>query len=348
MFKKILCLALAVMMLMSVAVIASSAAQIEVVENAADVPAEVGADAPVDTGASNLLYFDANSAGWSGSFKVQFYVYQVGGDELLPWGSKKLVGTDEGNGIWSYDPAAKGMDLADGVQYAIIFVNNTTSAQTYNLLFDTSCLGDTAYADPNTMYENPTDSTKSAMAAYWKSSTNFGPELCISSIGTVQGTTCPSTTTPYDMFKNFLTNTLNNARTFSGKDDQTLLDDTAKALGLGQDLIKKAIEETGVSVEWKETASSAGTTSDSSATQSGSGSGSSSSGSGSSSSGSGSSSSGSGSSSSGSGSSSSSSSSSGSGSTSKTGQETTVLFIMLGVMVAAAGVIFFVRKRERA
>ena len=38
----------------------------------------------------------------------------------------------------------------------------------------------------------------------------------------------------------------------------------------------------------------------------------------------------------------------GSGSTTKTGQETTVLFIMLGVMIAAAGVIAISRKRDRA
>ncbi|MBQ7218567.1 MAG: LPXTG cell wall anchor domain-containing protein, partial [Ruminococcus sp.] len=42
------------------------------------------------------------------------------------------------------------------------------------------------------------------------------------------------------------------------------------------------------------------------------------------------------------------SSASGSGSASQTGQETTVLYIMLGVMVAAAGVIFFARKKTRA
>ena len=42
------------------------------------------------------------------------------------------------------------------------------------------------------------------------------------------------------------------------------------------------------------------------------------------------------------------SSKSGSASNTQTGQEENILFIMLGVMVLAAGVIFFVRKKERA
>jgi LPXTG-motif cell wall-anchored protein len=354
MFKKILCLALAVMMLMSVAVIASSAAQIEVVENAADVPAEVGADspaevsadAPAETGAANTISFDPASAGWQNFDYISFHIWAIDDDSFsgYDWGGKKQRGKDtDGDGVWTYDLDNAGLTIQSGKQYCVIFYAST-GVQTYNLLFGAECIGHVARCD-GTEYENPEDSTKTAKAAFWDGidSKTYGPELKISSIGTVVGTCCPASTTPYEMFKGFLTNTLGNARTFSGKADQALLDDTAKALGLGQDLIKQAISETGVSVEWKEADSSAEATSDSSATQQGGQNGGSQSGSGSgSSSGSGS---GSGSSSS---SSSSSSSKSGSGSTSKTGQETTVLFIMLGVMVAAAGVIFFVRKRERA
>ena len=337
MFKKFLSLALVVMMLMSVAVVAASAAQVEVADEAADAAvAEQGAEAEVaETSAldtSKCLNFDASTTGWTDFGAIGFYVWKVGGDELIPWGSKKLFKSEEtSTGIWSYDPEANGMDIESGSQYCIIFVNQNTSAQTYNLMFDSSCIGDTAYADPSTMYENPTDSNKTAMAALWRNS-SYGPQLCISSIGTVQGTTCPSNTTPYAMFVDFLKNTLNNARTYSGKDDQTLLDDTAKALGIGKSDVEKAIAEAGVTTEWSKDKSTLADESDASANTSGSSGSSSSSSSGTSSS----------------SSSSSSSTTSGSASNTKTGQEETVLFIMLGVMVAAAGVIFFARKRERA
>lgn len=358
MFKKFLSLALAIMMIMSVAAIAASAAQVEIADDAADAVAEVAADGAAETGADSKIYFDASTTGWNNFGKIAFYVYQVGGDEIYPWGGwKKLSGTDEGNGIWSYDASNYG--LQDGVQYAIIFVGTSTGMQTYNLLFDTSCIGDTAYCD-GTIYENPEDSNKTAQAAFWKNhdASQYGPELKISSIGTVVGTCCAANTSPYKMFTEFLTNTLTNARQYSGKSDQDLLDDTAKALGIGQDLIQAALDETGVKADWKAAESKAEEKSDDGATKKGDGSddtdapstngdnksNDSSSDSKSDSSSNSSNSSNSNSSSSGT----TSSSKSGSASTSQTGQETTVLYIMLGVMVAAAGVIFFLRKRERA
>ena len=377
MFKKFLSLALVLMLVMGMAAIAASAAQVEISENAADTPAAVGAEGAADTGADggaetgadSKIYFDTNGTGWNNFDLIAFHIWAIDDDSFVgfDWGGKKENGTDEGNGIWSYDVASKIAPMQDGKQYCVIFyskIAGSAAMQTYNLLMGTPCLGKTAACD-GTTYENPEDSNKTAQAAFWGGgidAATFGPELKISSIGTVVGTCCAASTSPYAMFVDFLTNTLTNARQFSGKDDQTLIDDTAKALGLGQDLIKQAIAETGVSVEWKEAASSADTKSDDKATQKGDGtkddkapagtgsddkssddkSSDSSSSNGSSSNGGSSSSSAGGSSSSGG------SSASGSGSASQTGQETTVLYIMLGVMVAAAGVIFFARKKTRA
>ena len=340
MFKKLLCLALALMMIMSVAVIAASADQVEIAAQGADNDdAGTGADSDIaSTGldAGSCLNFDASSSGWSDVNPIGFYIWEVGGEEFYPFGSNKIFKSEEtSSGIWSFDPAANDITLKEGTQYCIIF-RNKSGMQTYNLMFDTTCLGDTAVVDTSVEYENPADSNKHAYKTTWKNS-NLGPQLCISSIGTVQGTTCPANTTPYQMFVDFLKNTLTNARTYANKDDQTLLDDTAKGLGIGSADVEKAIAEAGVTVEWSKDKSSLNAESDASANQSGAGSSGSSSGNASSSS----------SSSSGS-SSSSSSTKSGSASNTQTGQEETVLFIMLGVMVAAAGVIFFTRKRERA
>ena len=334
MIKKILSLALVLMLVLSMAVIAASAEQVEVVEDAADAPAEVAADAPAETGAANIISFDPTSAGWKNYDYIAFHIWAIDDDSFsgYDWGGKKQRGKDDdGDGIWSYDLDAAGLTIQSGCQYCVIFYSST-GAQTYNLLFGTPCIGQTASCD-GTVYENPEDSNKTAQAAFWGGgidSTVYGPELKISSIGTVVGTCCAASTTPYKMFVDFLTNTLDNARQFSGKDDQTLIDDTCKGLGIGKADCKKAIAETGVTVAWDESKSSLPGESDPSANEGGGGNGG------------GGTTGGDDDDNGGSG------SGGGSGSNSKTGQETTVIFIMLGVMVVAAGVIFFARKRERA
>lgn len=367
MFKKIMSVMLAVVMLMSVAVMATSAAQVEIADNsaeaiaevAADAAADTGADASAETGAAKTLTFEVNTTNWKNFTTVYCHIWVYGGDPIYAFKAKAEKCTDNGDGTWTYDLDAKGVTLEDGVLYAVLF-GNENGMQTYNLLFDTSVLGDTAYCD-GTEYENPVDSTKSTAAAFWRGqdSSKYGPEMCVTSIGNVVGTCIPYTTSAQAMFVGFLQDTLGNARIYSGKDDQTLVDDTAKALGLKIGNVEEAIAAAGVDVEWDSSKSSLQEGTDDSAKQDGSGNvvktpddakGNTGSGS-STSSGSDSSTSSGSDSSTGSSSGSSSSSSStktGSGSTTKTGQETTVLYIMLGVMIAAAAVIVIARKKTRA
>ena len=194
--KKIISLLLAVLMVMSTFTVMSAA---------------VGAVTFEDT----KLYFDLSSTGWElgAKDKVGFYVFSNEHGEELPWGGKKLNGTDEGDGIWSYDPAAKGMNIIPGEQYKIIFTG--AGNQTYDLIFDTTCYGHVAYCD-DTIYENPVDSSKQTRAAFWKDmdATKYGPVLQISSIGTVVGTCPEEGKTPVTIFEDFLTNNLANARTY--------------------------------------------------------------------------------------------------------------------------------------
>ena len=330
MFKRIMSVMLAIVMLMSVAMIATSAAQVEIADNSADAVADVAADGAADTGAdgevadtaaANTFNFDANSAGWNNFKKVFCHVWVYGGDSFYAWQAKGEACTDkDGDGIWTYDLDAKSVTLEAGTLYAVIF-SNENGMQTYNLLAGTDCIGDTAFCD-GTTYENPEDSSKTAQAAFWKGqdATVYGPEMCVTSIGNVVGTCCPSTTSRQGLFEGFLTNNLENARTYSGKDDQTLIDDTAKALSLKQENVTEGIKNTGVKVDWDASKSSLETGKDDSASDTPSG---------------------------GSTNPSTSTGPSKNGSTTKTGQETTVLFVMLGVMLAAAMVVVLARK-ERA
>lgn len=401
MFKKIVSLMIAMMIVMSIAAISVSAAQVEISENAADTPAEVGAEGGADTGAESgadtgaggqKIYFDASTSGWNNYSIIMVYCYEPEtGDIQIDWAAKKKGGMkDEGNDIWSYDFAAKGITLDTSKQYAIIF-NADTGAQTCDLLMDSTCFGDTAICNKDVMIENTADSNKKSVEVRWKGG-QLGPMKAITSLGHIVGDVVPAYTSPYKMFVKFLASLgkdgLQNALNYSdGKTAQEIIDETAANLGLKKDDVKQAIaeaakpaddrtdshdwskdwdesksslpsgsnEETHTQGDGKKDDSSSGGSGGGSGSEGGSGSGSeggsdsdSSSGdSGSSGSSGGSGSSGS-SGASGSGGSSGSGGVSGSGDGATTGQETTILFIMLGVMAIAIVAIVILRKKNRS
>ncbi len=202
----------------------------------------------VPSAAANYFFFDSTSAGWQNFDRICCHIWEIeSGVKLNDWGSKKTRCEDMGNGIWGYNLDDKGITIEEGKQYGVIFYAQPSEIQTYNLLAGAPCIGDTAYCD-GSVYENPVNSEQSAQAAFWKGQDKsvYGPELKITSIGNVVGTCCAASTSPYKMFVEFLQNTLNNARTYSGKSDQQLIDDVAATLGLGQDDIASAIAESGV------------------------------------------------------------------------------------------------------
>lgn len=344
MFKKLASIALAATMLVGTAGIAASAAEVSddsvvAAEGSDSVGAEssdsVGADEESSSvSAGDVLNFDANSTGWKNFKYCMCYIYEIGADAFFDWGVKNTRMTDDdGDGVWTYDlsklskSTSGSTSIESGKYYAVIF-SADTGVQTADLILTTDCFGDTAYVkDQNARQENTSDSNKQSYVAYWKTNTQWGVLKCVTSIGNVVGDQISPTSSAYDMFVSFLKDTLVNAREFSGKDDQTLLDDTAKALGVGQDLIPKAIEEAGVTVDWTAEKSSADKTSSDDAQQKPNGD--------------------TGNSSNGSSSGSGSGSSSGSGSKSvSSGQETTIFIVLGGVMLAAAGVVFLSRKRK--
>lgn len=338
MFKKIASLVIATIMMISTVAITASAAEVEAdtvgAEDSAVVSAdnssEVGADAGSDSvGAASALNFDLTSTGWNNVKKVYCHVWAYQGADENTWQSKSELCKDNGDGTYSYDLSKSKVPVESGTIYVVVF-SADTGMQTYDLIFDSSCIGDTAYCD-GTTYENPKDSNKTGQAAFWKGKdkTKFGPLKQVTSIGNIVGTCIPSTTSAYKMFTSFLTDNLTNAQSFSGKDDQTLIDDVAKELGLYQDDVEKAIKETGVSVKWDKSKSSlqGGENKDAQTTGDGSNGGSSNNG--------------------GTNTSSNTNKTSSTGSSSvKSGQETTIFFVFGGLMLAAAGVAFLARKKR--
>ncbi len=366
MFKKLTSVALAALMLVGTTAVAVSAADVEedavAATDAESVGAEetdsnVGAETESDaTGSSNVVYFEVPSE-WSADTVKQgvfMYLYDFKDGEMITWGSKKGKMKDEGNGKFSFDLGDKGFELDSSHEYGCIFAAGSTwGMQTCDLLIGSECFGHTASCTGEKV-ENNVDSNKKSYYVVWDSGidrSRFAPPLLVTSIGNIVGEALRPSVTKYGLFVQFLKETLNNAREYSGKNDQQLLDDIAAKLELGQDDISKAISEAGVTVDWKAAESSASEGSNPNSGSSGSGSSSSSSSGNStaannSSSGSSGSSSSSSKTSSSSGSGSSGTSSTGGANSVSSGQETTVLFVLGGMMLAAAGIVFLSRKKR--
>ena len=248
MFKKIASIAIAAMLIGSTAAIAATAAENEEAVAAAEdsvvaaaddssVGAEEGSET---TGADTKIYFDATKTGWNmDTFKKCYlYLYEHNGrGELITWGSKKGMMNDEGNGKWSFDLVGKGFDLSSGGPYGCIFAaGGGWNVQTCDVMIGPECYGDTAVVTGEKI-ENTEDSNKSSLGVEWtKSKGTYGVPKAISSIGNVVGKTYWPGEDGKSLLTTFLTSddakkNINNALKFNGKDMQTTIDDTAKALG---------------------------------------------------------------------------------------------------------------------
>lgn len=359
MFKKIAGLFLAAAVMCSSAAITASAAEAEddaVVaaadqsgEVSADGSSEVSADASSEVGAGNVVKFDVKKSGWNNVKTVFCHIWRADGTGDWPaWQTKKeKCEYDASTGIATYDLSDTGNTISksDGRVYCVIFSANT-GMQSYNAIMSGNCIGDTLYCTGNQL-ENPEDSAKKANEAKWENNTDCGPEKKITSTGKVIGSAFPEGESDVTMMatyliayyndeaKTSLTQNLLNELKVSPVDVMGAVTDKLNATNNeDKDKIAPAVEKILSGCTDPTTGKKTDTTKLDNAKKSGAkatGSSSSNGGSSSSSSNGGSSSSGSGSSSTG---------------AVKSGVETTIVFVMAGLMVSAAGVMFLARKKK--
>ena len=350
MFKKIASLVLAATMLVATASFAASAAETDEVAVAAaddssavgaDSSSEVGADSSSEVGAANTISFDVKKSGWNNVKNVFCHIWRADGTGDWPaWQTKKEKCTyDADTGIATYDLTKTGNTISqsDGRVYCVIFSANT-GMQTYNTIMSGSCIGDTMYCNGEQI-ENPEDSEKKAFVAVWQNNPNCGPEKKITSTGNIVGTAYPEGETDTTLLAQYLIQYYNDpAKTDLTQNLlNTLKISPVAVMGVVRDRVGADDPDGKIPAIEKVLSSCTDPTTgkkvdkgDLDKAKEG-----------------GSAATGNGSGSSGSGSSSSGSGSSGSGSSSvSSGQETTILFVFGGVMLAAAGVIFLSRKKR--
>lgn len=217
--KKILAVMLCMLMVLSMGIFGASAADTE----------------------NQVIYFEEpknlGSASWN-STKMYCHIWAYGGDSFAQWQSKKeaCVKTDT-EGLWMYDITAKGFEIENGVTYAVIF-SDQSGAQTYDTLFDITCLGDTLYCKgEESIIEAPTDSSKTALAAYWKNAdaTQYGPVRQLTSIGNVVGECFAPGADAESLYVDFLTNKLETTLQYVNMTQEELMDHASSQLGISED-----------------------------------------------------------------------------------------------------------------
>ena len=211
------------------------------------VVASMGAIAFTASAASQKIYFEVPS-NWNNYTNIFCHVWVYNGDPLANWQSKKEKCTLESDGRYSYDLSKVG-GIDSSTTYCVIF-SADTGAQTYATLMGTACLGDTLYCD-GTIYETPVES---ALSAFWKnqSRSSYGPVMYVTSMGNIVGTCLAPGETAEGLFNKFLTTNLETARTYSGKQDQQIIDDLADGLRIdSDDIVCELIKESGVAdIAW--------------------------------------------------------------------------------------------------
>ena len=357
MFKKIAGLFLAAAVMCSSAAITASAAEAEddAVAAAADQSGEVSADGSSDVSADasseveagNVIKFDVKKSGWNNVKTVFCHTWKVDG-ELPVWQSKsEKCNYDASTGIATYDLSKANYQISksEGKNYLVLFSANT-GVQTYDTVMSGACIGDTMYCTGEEI-ENPVDSEQKAKVAKWENHPDCGPQRKITSTGKIVGSAFPEGESDVTMMatyliayyndeaKTSLTQNLLDTLKVSPVDVMGAVTDKLNATNNpDKDKIAPAVEKILSGCTDPTTGKKTDTTKLDNAKKSGAkatGGSSSNNGSSSSSSNGGSSSSGSGSSSTG---------------AVKSGVETTIVFVMAGLMVSAAGVMFLARKKK--
>jgi LPXTG-motif cell wall-anchored protein len=197
MLKRIISIALAVVMVMAMAAVAVSAAEVSDASAGAEVSNSAGADTSSSaTGSGSVIYFDASK--WKNYTTIYCHIWERGGDAFFTWQSKKEACTKVSGSKYSYDLST--LDASTQVEggfksnkdYCVIFSANT-GVQTFDQTIGTACIGDTAKVTGK-MIENAVDSEKEAYESVWTTnSSKYGPHLAISSIGNIIGSKlCPN------------------------------------------------------------------------------------------------------------------------------------------------------------
>lgn len=128
----------------------------------------------------SVIYFKVPTTGknaWGDGQILYCHIWEAGGGEFFGWQSKSEKCEKYKDDVWYYDldklKASNELEggLKKGRTYAVIFSNNIGN-QTYDLYFDSSCIGDIVVCNGKTQ-SNPVSPGKYCAIAEWKDNSEF-------------------------------------------------------------------------------------------------------------------------------------------------------------------------------
>jgi LPXTG-motif cell wall-anchored protein len=191
MFKRFISIALAAMMIFAIAAVAVSAAEVNDANVGADSNNSAGADTASSTvGAGNVLKFD--TTGWKNFTMIYCHIWERGGESINNWQSKAEACKKESDTVYYYDLDKAKITLDPSKDWCCCFSAGPSGIQTCDLTVGKECIGDTAKMTGNKI-ENTVDSEKKSDEAVWTiNSSKYGPHKAFTSIGNIVGSKlCP-------------------------------------------------------------------------------------------------------------------------------------------------------------
>ncbi len=134
------------------------------------------------------IYVDAKSFGWENCDTISCHIWRYdGAGNWFDWGTKKEYCTKEADGRYSFtlSTTTNNFTYMDDAVYGVIFYTNT-GAQTYEMIMDGNCIGDTVCHD-EWYDEGPQDSGKVLMEAVWFDNFERGMRKTITASGEIIG-----------------------------------------------------------------------------------------------------------------------------------------------------------------
>lgn len=128
----------------------------------------------------NYIYFKVPTSGdvnWGNSETVYCHIWEVGGSEFFSWQAKSEKCQRFNDNVWYYDLDIlnNSLYLEGGIKagrvYAIIFSDDHGN-QTYDLYFNTDCIGDIVVCTGQTQ-KNPVNLRQLCSIAEWKNNSEF-------------------------------------------------------------------------------------------------------------------------------------------------------------------------------
>lgn len=216
----------------------------------------MGVTGATATTEQQIIYFeeptDLGLISWD-SEKIFCHIWEYGGESFAQWQAKKeaCVKT-ETEGLWAYEITAKGFEVENGKTYGVIF-SNEDGMQTYDTIFDITCIGDTLYCKgEESIIEAPADSTKTALATYWKNAdpAKYGPIRQLTSIGNVVGECFAPGEDAESIYVEFIKNKLETTLGYVDMTQEELLKHASSQLGISADRAYELELEGGLHTPW--------------------------------------------------------------------------------------------------